>query len=259
MSLLVWIILFCLLGGVLSVLAAAAFLLLPPAHREAMLPHLVSFATGALLGAAFTGLLPHAMEQGGISQHELAAAILAGLLLFFILEKLVIWRHCHHVHCETHTPALSAARQRAAGMLIVLGDGIHNFVDGIIIGAIFLTDLKLGVVTSLAVAAHEIPQELGSFAVLLNSGFSRAQAFAWNMFASLTTILGGMLVWASLSQSSTALPYLIALAVASFIYIAVADLIPGLHESTAPRESVLQVLLISMGIATIAIAEAVLH
>ncbi|HTT07441.1 MAG TPA: ZIP family metal transporter [Gammaproteobacteria bacterium] len=259
MSLLIWIVLFCLLGGVLSVLAAAVFLLLPQARREAVLPHLVSFATGALLSAAFTGLLPHAMERSDISRHALAAAILAGLLLFFILEKLVIWRHCHHMHCETHAANLSAARERAAGMLIVLGDGIHNFVDGVIIGAIFLTDIKLGVVTSLAVAAHEIPQELGSFAVLLNSGFSRTQAFAWNMIASLTTILGGVLAWASLSQSSAALPYLIAIAVASFIYIAVADLIPGLHESTAPRESVLQVLLIGLGITTIAVAEAVLH
>jgi zinc and cadmium transporter len=259
MSLLVSIILFCLLGGILSVLAAAVFLLLPPARRQAALPHLVSFATGALLSAAFTGLLPQAMERSVISPHALAAAILAGLLLFFILEKLVIWRHCHHVLCETHSPALSTARNRAAGMLIVLGDGIHNLVDGVIIGAVFLTDVKLGVVTSLAVAAHEIPQELGSFAVLLNSGFSRAQAFAWNMIASLTTILGGVLAWASLSQSSAALPYLIAIAVASFIYIAVADLIPGLHEHTSPRESAQQVLFISLGIAVINIAEAVLH
>ncbi len=260
MSLLVSIILFCLLGGVLSVLAAAVFLLLPPARRAIMLPHLVSFATGALLGAAFMGLLPEALKGGGGAGTEaITATVLGGLLLFFILEKLVIWRHCHHSNCEGHAPEVHNARQRATGLLIILGDGIHNFVDGVLIGATFLTDFRLGVLTALAVAAHEIPQELGDFAILLNSGFGRGQAFLWNMISSLTTIFGGLLTWASLSRSSAVLPYLIAVAVASFIYIAVADLIPGLHERTSPRESSQQVLLIALGIATIAAAEAVLH
>lgn len=260
MTLLAWITAFCLLGGVLSVLAAAVFLLLPADRRAIALPHLVSYATGALLGAAFMGLLPQALENIGADHlHAFTATVLGGLLLFFILEKLVIWRHCHDEHCEGHTPQLSAARNRASGILILLGDGIHNFIDGVLIGASFLTDSKLGVLTSLAVAAHEIPQELGSFAILLNSGYSRPQAFIFNMAASLTTVFGGILVWLSLSQSSTLLPYMIAIAAASFIYIAVADLIPGMHARTAPRESVQQVLFISLGIATIAGAEAVLH
>lgn len=261
MNLFLLIVLFSLLGGVLSVLAAAVFLRAGASTRERVMPHLVSFATGALLGAAFIGLLPHAAEALGRERiHHVTATVLAGLLVFFVLEKFVIWRHCHDEQCESHTTRGSPReRARAAGTLILVGDAIHNFVDGVLIGAAFLTDPYLGVLTSIAVAAHEIPQELGDFAILLASGYTRARAFAWNMAASLTTVLGGLLAWAAFSHASAALPYLIAIAAASFIYIAVADLIPGMHERTAVRDSVHQILLIGLGIGVIAGGEVLLH
>jgi zinc and cadmium transporter len=260
MALLAWIVLFCLFGGVLSVVAAAMFLAIPGPLRDRLMPHMVSFATGALLGAAFLGLLPQAMEEAGPHHTQaVAAAVLVGLLIFFALEKLVIWRHCHEDHCEGHGHDLQRATRRSAGTLILIGDGLHNFVDGILIGAAFLTDIALGIVTSLAVAAHEIPQELGDFIVLLESGYSRARAFLLNILSSLTTVIGGLVAFIALAASRSALPYVIAVAVASFIYIAVADLIPGLHRRTDLPGGAKQMLLIAIGIGIIAAAEFLLH
>jgi zinc and cadmium transporter len=256
MTLLALIVLFSLIGGLLSVTAAAVYLLLPESTRERAMPHLVSFATGALLSAALVGLLPEAMNNKmGVSAQAITSTVLAGLLLFFVLEKLVIWRHAHHDDHELHPDELHVHSQRAAGMLIIIGDAIHNFVDGILIGAAFLTDTHLGIVTALAVAAHEIPQELGDFAILLHSGYSRGKAFFYNLLSSVTTVFGGLLVWLGLSQSSPALPYLTAIAAASFLYIAVADLIPGMHKKTGFRDSALQLTLICLGILAIVLAE----
>jgi len=258
-SLLTWILLFCLLGGVLSVIAAAVFLILPERLRLQLIPHFVSFAIGAMLGAALLGLLPHAFaDAGNADSHGVSAAVLAGLLGFFLLEKLVLWRHCHVEHCEMHDPDEHAHR-RAAAILILLGDGIHNFIDGVLIGAAFLTDIHLGVVTSLAVAAHEIPQEVGDFAVLLHGGFDRARALLFNLLSSVTTVLGGLLAYFVLKDMTAYLPYVLAVAASSFIYIAVADLIPGLHKRLEIRATVQQVVLISAGVAIIAIAHATLH
>ncbi|MGQ0656488.1 MAG: ZIP family metal transporter [Chromatiales bacterium] len=260
MTLLAWIILFSLLGGVLSVGAAAAFLVIPQHVRDRLMPHLISFATGALLGAAFLALLPHALEKvGGDQVHRVTAAVLGGLLLFFALEKFVIWRHCHNHRCEGHSPDVSEATRRSPGTLILIGDGLHNFVDGILIGAAFLTDIPLGIVISLAVAAHEIPQELGDFVILLESGYNRMQALLLNIASSLATVAGALLAWFSLSGSSVALPYVVAVAVAGFLYIAVADLIPGLHRRTDLRDGVTQMLLIGIGIGVIAATETLLH
>lgn len=260
MSLLIWILLFCLLGGALSVAAAAAFLMLPERLRDRLLPHAISFAIGALLGAAFLGLLPHALESAGDTDvHRIFAAVLFGVFGFFLLEKLVLWRHCHHEHCEVHTPEGSDHRHVAAGTLILVGDGIHNFIDGVLIGAAFLTDIHLGIVTSLAVAAHEIPQEVGDFAVLLHSGYSTVRAFVFNMLSSLTTVIGGILAWYGLRDLQPVLPYVLAVAASSFIYIAVADLIPGLHRRVEFSATVKQVLLISAGVGLIFFAHSTLH
>ena len=259
MPLLIWIILFCVLGGALSVLAAAVFLALGSERRARLLPGAVSFAVGALLGAAFLALLPHALESPGMDGHRLAAVMLAGLLGFFVLEKLVLWRHCHVDECETHAPDPGRGRLSAAGHLILIGDGIHNFVDGVLIAAAFLTDVHLGVVTSLAVAAHEIPQEVGDFAVLLHSGFSRGKALAYNILSSLGTVAGGVLAYFSLGLAQDLVPYVLAVAAASFIYIATADLIPGLHSRVEGRAAVQQVALILTGVALIFIAHAALH
>ncbi len=265
MSLLAYIVLFCLLGGVLSVVAAATFLLLPERWRVRSMPHMVSFAIGALLGAAFLALLPHALEpELGIDPHEVTGTVLYGLLAFFLLERMVIWRHCHHSDCDVHGVEEEEKHDHhhgkpSSGMMVLLGDGIHNFVDGVLIAAAFLTDTHLGVVTALAVAAHEIPQEVGDFAVLLHSGFSRARAFAYNVIASLATVVGGLLAYYSLSEAQAVLPYVLAIAASSFIYVAVADLIPGLHTRSKLLETLQQALLIGAGIVVITLAHSTLH
>lgn len=266
MTLLAWIVLFTLLGGVLSVLAAALFLLLPESQRTRVLPAMVSFAIGALLGAAFLAVLPHALAAPGVrDMHAITSTVLLGLLGFFLLEKLVLWRHCHAHECEAHgaTPDTAATHAhnhaKASGYLILFGDGVHNFVDGVLIAAAFLTDVHLGVVTALAVAAHEIPQEVGDFAILLHSGFTRGKALFYNVLSSLTTVVGGVLAYFSLGIAQAALPYVLAVAASSFIYIAVADLIPGLHKRLEPRVTLVQVLLIGAGVLTIYFTHAALH
>jgi zinc and cadmium transporter len=221
---------------------------------------MVSFAIGALLGAAFLAVLPHALESPGIhGAHVVTGVVLLGLLGFFLLEKLVLWRHCHTHECETHTPDPRHSHASAAGYLILFGDGVHNFVDGVLIAAAFLTDLHLGVVTALAVAAHEIPQEVGDFAILLHSGFRRGKAFFYNVLSSFTTVIGGVLAYFSFSVAQAAVPYVLAVAASSFIYIAVADLIPGLHKRPEPHATLQQMLLIGAGVLTIYLAHSALH
>ena len=259
MSVLIWILLFCLLGGVLSVLAASLFLVLPEKLRTRLIPHTVSFAIGALLGAALLGLLPHALAAEGVEDfHLITGTVLLGIFVFFLLEKLVLWRHCHTDHCELHG-AEDQEHKPAAGVLILIGDAMHNFIDGILIGAAFLTDIHLGIVTSLAVAAHEIPQEVGDFAILLHSGFSRKRALFFNVLSSLTTVLGGLLAWFSFQNMQEFIPYALAIAASSFIYIAVADLIPGLHRRVEFADTLKQVMLIAAGVAVIAFTHATLH
>jgi len=254
MSLLLWIVVFSLLGGVLSVLLAALFLVLSQNLRRRLLPGLVSFAIGALLAAAFVGLLPRAFELAPNATHALGATLLAGILLFFLLEKMVLWRHSHagHSFAEGHAHGAHNDAELAAGgagVLILLGDAIHNLVDGVLIGAAFLTDVHLGVLTSIAVAAHELPQELGDFAILLHSGMKARTALILNLLTGLATVLGAVLAYFSLDQGW--LPYVLALAAASFIYVAVADLIPGLHRSTALPTTFRQVILIALGVGVV--------
>ena len=258
-SLILWIIVFTALGGVLSVLAAGAFLLLPESVRTRMLSPMVSFAIGALLGAAFLAILPHAFEVPGVDAHSVTLTVLCGILVFFLLEKMVIWRHCHTDDCEAHVPDMDKVRNAATGNLILIGDGIHNMVDGVLIAAAFLTDVHLGVVTSIAVIAHEIPQELGDFAVLLHSGFSRGKALLYNMLTSLTTVIGGVVAFYSLTLANRIVPYVLAVAASSFIYIAVADLIPGLHKRPEFSATLQQIVLIALGVTVISMAHAMLH
>lgn len=257
MNMILWIIIFTLLGGCLSIVAASVFLLVPDKHHERLLPHGISFALGALLGVAFLDLLPHMFEKAGDKQTEaLLATLLAGILGFFLLEKLLLWRHCHAQDCEAHTqPHEHAHAHQPAGTLIVLGDAIHNFVDGVLIAAAFLTDIQLGIVTSLAVTAHEIPQELGDFIILLQSGYSRGKALFYNMISSLGTLAGGLLAYFSLSHLHDSLPYFLAIAASSFIYVAVADLIPTLHKKTHARATLHQMLLILAGVLLIALVQ----
>jgi zinc and cadmium transporter len=262
MNTLGWIVSFTLLGGVAGVLLASCFLLVPVRLRARALPAMVSFATGALLAAALLGLLPEAIELAGVEHYgAVGVALLGGIALFFVLEKLVIWRHCHADDCETHTPAPDHhahghghdAHERAPGVMILVGDTIHNALDGVLIAAAFLIDINLGVMTGLAVLAHEVPSEVGNFAVLLNSGMSRKQAFSWNLISALGAVLGGVVGYFALSAVRPALPYALAVSAASLLYVAVADLIPGLHRRVGTTaDSVLQVVLIALGVALVA-------
>lgn len=263
MPLLAWILLFTALGGILSALAAAVFLGAPQAMRLRALPHLVSFATGALLGAALLGLLPHAVEGVGVERmHNIGFTLLVGLLIFFVLEKLVLWRHCHHEVCEGHVPHLhehDQARKAASAKLILIGDGFHNAVDGVLIAAAFMTDLHLGMVTALAVFTHEIPQEVGDLAILLQSGMSRLRALSLNLLSSVSSVLGGVLAYFALGRIEGLLPYALAVAASSFLYVAVADLIPGLHRRVDPGSGARQLLFIVLGVLVIWYSHALAH
>jgi zinc and cadmium transporter len=308
LPLLGWIILFTAVGGIASAAFAGLFLLLPEKTGLRMLPHFVSFATGALIGAALLGLLPEAMQSVGPGgAHAIGIALVVGLGVFFIIEKLVLWRHAHshehedpaereiaapdtlvhqrdedehaHGHCahghdyseHGHAHDHGGRRQDhnghehdhgrdgAAGVLVLIGDSIHNALDGILIAAAFLTNLPLGLVTTLAVAAHEIPHRVGDFALLLHAGMSRQRAMFLNMATGLASVLGGIVAYFGLSKAQEALPYALALAAAGFLYIAVAGLIPGLHRRADPRTSLAQVLLMGLGVGVIAWAESLTH
>jgi len=232
------ILLATLAGGILSVLAAATLsltILKDMAHK------LVGFSVGVLLAVSFLHMLPEASEA--LDAHQVGMTVLAGILIFFALEKAALWRHDHHEDaghvCHSH---------HAAGPLIVLGDGLHNFVDGVLIAAAFLQDPALGWATTIAIVSHEVPQEVGDFMVLLASGYSRARALWLNLLASLAAVLGGVVGWFTLSGASGAIPYILALAASSFIYIAVADLVPVLHKQRKPADFVIQFSLLGAGI-----------
>ncbi len=243
--------------GALSALIAGGFMVLPAKRRQALLPHLVSFATGALLGAALLALLPHAFESGAPA-HGVGIALAVGIIAFFVLEKMVLWRHCHVDACEAHGPQ-DHHRDRASAIMILWGDGFHNALDGVLIAAAFLTNPHLGVVTTVAVFAHEIPQEVGDLAILLNGGMSRSRALWLNVAVSLTSMVGAVVAWYLLAQALQWLPYALALAAASFLYIAVADLIPGLHRRVDARTSIQQVVLIAVGILVIGVTHEFAH
>lgn len=259
MPVLSWILLATLFGGLLSAALAAAFLLLPAAQRARLLPHLISFATGAMLAAALIGLLPEAVAGVGPGRVEaIGAAVLGGIAFFFVLEKFVLWRHCHTEDCESHQVRSGEPRERAAAWIVLIGDGVHNGFDGVLIAAAFLTDVRLGILATIAITAHEIPQELGDLAVLLHSGMKPARALLFNTLSSLTSIIGGLAGYFALRGTLDVLPYALSVAAASLIYVAVADLIPGLHRRTDPAGSVAQVLLIGAGVGVIAAAEMLL-
>ena len=252
-----WILVASIAGGTLSAALASVALLL----RAAWVPMLVSYAIGALLGAAFLEVVPHAFELG--PPHQAALALLGGIFAFFVLEKLLLWRHCHTEHCEVHdpdaAPAAASHDHGRSGALIVVGDTVHNFVDGVLIAAAFLQSHELGVITAIAIIAHEIPQEMGDFLILLHSGYSRARALAVNLLSSAATIVGGLLGYFALQFFLHLETTLLGVVAASMIYVAVADLIPGLHRRPELRDTAFQALLIALGIGTIALARALLE
>jgi zinc and cadmium transporter len=244
---LAWILVASVAGGTLSAGLAALALTL----RATWIPMLVSFAIGALLGAAFLEIIPHAFEEG--EAHQVAFSILGGIFGFFVLEKLLLYRHCHTEHCEVH----DAHDHGRSGTLIVVGDSVHNFVDGVLIAAAFLQSTELGVVAAVAIIAHEIPQEVGDFLILLHSGYSRARALAMNLLSSAATVIGGVIGYFGLQLIDGLEPILLGVVAASMIYVAVADLIPGLHRRPELRDTAFQALLIALGIGAIAVVGAV--
>jgi zinc and cadmium transporter len=248
---LAWILAASVAGGTLSAGLAALALTL----RATWIPMLVSFAIGALLGAAFLEIIPHAFEEG--EAHQVAFSILGGIFGFFVLEKLLLYRHCHTEHCEVHDQHGVAHDHGRSGTLIVVGDSVHNFVDGVLIAAAFLQSTELGVVAAVAIIAHEIPQEVGDFLILLHSGYSRARALAMNLLSSAATVIGGVIGYFGLQLIAGLEPILLGVVAASMIYVAVADLIPGLHRRPELRDTAFQALLIALGIGAIAAVGAV--
>ncbi len=284
-SALLWIVLFSLVGGILSVAGAALVAL---NARATAIPMLISYAIGAMLGAVFLEILPEAIKVASNVQY-MTGTVLFGILLFFTLEKLVIWRHCHGDHCEVHAihteedcpethshttkykqvstkqplMNLHAASHHAhshahdhgrSGMMVMIGDTFHNFVDGILIASAFMVDVKVGIVTAIAIIAHEIPQEVGDFLILLHSGYSKKQAFAFNLVSSFATVVGGAIAYFALSQVQGWIPTILGLAAASMLYVAVADLIPSLHKRTELHATISQLVLIACGVSSIWLA-----
>jgi zinc and cadmium transporter len=256
-----------LAGGVLSTLAAAATLAL----HSRWISRLVSFAVGALLGAVFLELLPEALESA--SAAHVMGTVLIGLLVFFLLEKLVLWRHAHgheehradgdeseHDHAlHEHRPAVAETDGGRSGSMILIGTSVHNFCDGVVIAAAFLVNVQVGVATTLAIIAHAVPQHVGDFAVLVHSGFRRARAFAYNITAGFATVVGALAGYFVFADKSQVLPTVLAAAASSLLYVAVADLIPSLHRRPEPLETAKQMLLIGLGIAVIGGVGELLH
>ena len=234
------------LAGVISISAAAVFSF---SLLSKMVERMVSLSVGIMLSTSLLHALPEAFESGA-DTHSLFAALLAGLLAFFMLEKLAILRHSHHHEGDGHHHAHGHDKHEAgrAGWMILVGDGMHNFTDGILIAAAFLADPQLGIVTGVAIIAHEIPQEIGDFIVLLNAGFSRTRAYVYNLLCSLLAVAGGLLGYYTLDSAKHLIPYVLVFASSGFIYIAVSDLMPQMQRRATLKETVPQVLLIALGV-----------
>ena len=235
-----WIVVFSILGSVGAIVTAASFLLLREKIRKTLIPCLVSFATGSLLTAALLGLMPRALNYVPASQ--VLSFVLFGIILFFLLEKMVIWRHCHDSECKIHD---------TAGPMILIGDAFHNATDGIIIATGFLISISIGLVTAISVIAHEIPQEVGDFAILLNSGYSKRKALLLNALSSSSTIPAAILAYYALDIMRSAVPFVMAISASSFLYIALTDLYPMLHQQVGFWSSLRQVFLMLTGICVI--------
>jgi zinc and cadmium transporter len=256
---LAWIVGATFAGGVLSVLIAA---LLTVQVLGRIVKSLVSLSVGVLLGTALLHVLPEAFESQASAQ-ALFATLLGGLLFFFLLEKAELYRHGHHHEGDDphhhHHHGFDAEQAGTGGWSVLLGDGIHNFCDGLIIAAAFLTDTRLGVVTAMAVIAHEIPQEVGDFIVLLNAGFSRAKALLFNALSGLAAVVGGVLGYFLVGPWEELFPYLLVVAASSFIYVAVADLLPQLQRRLPMRETLSQIGWIAVGLGVALGATWLLH
>jgi zinc and cadmium transporter len=247
MSVLQSILLVTALAGTVSVLVAASFSL---SLLSKMVHSMVSVSVGILLATALLHSLPEAFTMPGVHPQLLFATLLAGLLGFFLLEKIALLRHSHHHEGDGHGHHHGHDAEVAgrSGWMILVGDGLHNFVDGVLIAAAFMADYQVGIFTAIAIIAHEIPQEIGDFIVLLNAGFTRTRALMYNLICGLSAVVGGVLAYFFLEKAHAAMPYLLVIAASSFIYIAVSDLIPQMHRRPHWAESLRQTILISCGV-----------
>jgi zinc and cadmium transporter len=227
------------IGSLGGLMLASTLLLFPAGARVKLVPWLVSYAVGTLLGVALLALLPEALQA--MAPRRVFESLLGGILLFFVLEKLVLWRHCHTNDCEVHGTAAS---------LVLVGDAFHNFVDGAMIGAAVLTSVPLGFSTAIAVATHEVPQEVGDFAVLLHAGYSRRRALLLNLLSGASALAGAALAVLLVDAMPSLKPYLLCIAASSFLYIAMADLIPDLHSGRIAGSAFRQLLLVAAGVVT---------
>lgn len=229
------------IGSVGAVLVASLFLLVGEKSRSRVLPSLISYAVGTLLGAALLALLPEALENRTPS--AVFGSMLVGIFTFFILEKLVLWRHCHDTaECQVH---------KSTATLILVGDAFHALVDGAVIAAAVVVSLPLGITTALAIAAHEVPQQVGDVAILLSAGYSRGKALGLNLIAGMSSLAGAVLMLFFAEATPSLLGYVLGFAAGNFLYVAMADLIPHLHRGMEETSAVRQVLMIAAGIATI--------
>ena len=251
---LLFIIFTCLLAGFLSYLFSYFFLIY---SNHKIITNMVSLAVGSLLGTAFLEIIPHSIE---ISQdvHQVSLIILLGIFILFILEKFFIWRHCHGSHCEAHANQ-SLIKHENNGGLILIGNCFHNFVDGVLIASAFLVNLNLGVVTALAIFAHELPQEISNISVLIHSGYTKTKALMFNILSSISTLIGAILAFYILGFLDHLLPYLLSFSASTMLYIAISDLIPDLHKKTEARETIIQIIMISLGLLAIYFIHSFLH
>jgi zinc and cadmium transporter len=237
---LAWAVGLTLAGSLGGALVASALLFFNDRLRVSLVPWLVSYAVGTLLGVALLVLLPEALAN--LPPRAVLGSLLAGIMLFFLLEKLVLWRHCHTHDCEAHG---------MAAPMVILGDAFHNFLDGVVIGTAVRTSIPLGVSTALAVATHEIPQELGDMAILLHAGYSRKRALVLNLLSGASSVLGAIVAVLALDWVPQVNAYVLSVAAASFLYVAMADLIPDLHRGRIDATTLRQLALALAGIGTV--------
>jgi len=243
----------CFFGSFLSLMLAYLFSKLKMVNYA---DYFVSFAVGTLLGAAFLEIIPHAYELSR-DLHQISLIVLIGILVFFILEKLLVWRHCHGSHCENHSPVVNHDVKK--GSILIIGDCFHNFVDGILIASAFIVDINLGLITALAIIVHEIPQEISNFSILINSGYSLSRTLLMNIVTGCAMILGAILAYFVLNDLEFLIPMILAFAASSMIYVAISDLIPTLHKKVEIKQTFQQTFSIFLGVLIIYFLHSLIH
>jgi len=243
----------CFFGSLLSLTLAFLFSKLKMVNYA---DYFVSFAVGTLLGAAFLEIIPHAYELSR-DLHQISLIVLVGILIFFILEKLLVWRHCHGSHCENHSPVVNHDVKK--GSILIIGDCFHNFIDGILISSAFIVDINLGLITALAIIVHEIPQEISNFSILINSGYSLSRTLLMNVITGFAMIIGAILAYSVLNDLEFLIPIILAFAASSMIYVAISDLIPSLHKKVEIKQTFQQTFSIFLGVLIIYFLHSLIH